>query len=242
MSRWRVFMLLILLTGCAAPLRTSVAPFRPPGQMPNAQTVWKLVVAADALDTPEKSSRVFGTDLGAADILPVQLVVENRGSQEYEIDVAQIFGVTGSELYPAFNLTQAAKRVRESSIGTTVVGQAVLGALMLGAAGAAIGAGAGSVSGDAATGAAAGAAIGGAVGATAGAAEGASDRYTHQFRHELAAQDFGDRVVFPGDIQQGFIYFQVQPYTALRVKVTNISERKTQVIEIPVRITPRESQ
>lgn len=242
MKAWRVLTAVVLLAGCAAPLRTSVAPFRPPEQLPNAQRVWQLVVGAEALDTPEKSSRVFGTDLGAADILAVQLVVENKGSQEYEIDAAQIFGLAGSELYPAFNLGQAATRVRESSIGTTVAGQAVLGALALAATGAAIGAGAGSISGDAGTGAAAGAAIGGAVGAASGAAEGASDRYTHQFRQELAAQDFGDRVIFPSDLQQGFIYLQVQPYTVLRVKVTNITERKTEVIEIPLTIKAREPQ
>jgi hypothetical protein len=231
---------MLFFAGCAAPLRTSVAPFRPPGQLPNAQKVWQLVIAADVLDTPEKSARVFGTDLAAADILPVQLIIENKGHQEYEIDAAQIFGAAAGEYYPAFNLSQAAQRVRESSIGTTVVGQAVLGALAGAAAGAAIGAAVGSAGGDSGQGAAAGAAIGGAVGGTSGAAAGASDRYTHQFRHELAAQDFGDRVIFSGDLHQGFIYLQVQPYTVLRVKVTNISERTTRVVEIPVTVVPRE--
>jgi hypothetical protein len=80
------------------------------------------------------------------------------------------------------------------------------------------------------------------VGATSGAASGASDRYTHQFRHELAVQDFGDRVIFPGDLVQGFIYFQSQPYRTLRVKVTNITERKTQEIEIPVTVAQRHSR
>lgn len=235
-------MVFFILSGCAAPLRTSVAPFRPPERLANAQRLWDLVVAADVLDTPEKSSRVFGTDLAAADIFPVHLVVENKGSKEYEVDAAQIFGVAGDEYYPAFNLTQAAKRVRESSIGTTVVGHAVLGALAGAAAGAAIGAGAGSISGNAGGGAAAGAAIGGAVGGTSGAIEGASDSYTHQFKHELATQDFGDRVIFANDLQQGFIYLQVQPYTRLRVKVTNITERKTQVVEIPLKVTPRSPQ
>ncbi|GIX46089.1 MAG: hypothetical protein KatS3mg131_0300 [Candidatus Tectimicrobiota bacterium] len=240
MRVWALLTGLVFFVGCAAPLRTSVAPFRPPTQLPNAQKIGNLVVAAEVLDTPEKSKRVFGTDLAAAGILPVQLVVENRGNQEYEIDAAQIFGVVAGEYYPAFNLSQAAQRVRESSIGTTVVGQAVLGALAGAMAGAAIGAAAGSVTDDAGRGAAAGAAIGGAAGGTAGAAEGASDRYTHQFRHELAAQDFGDRVIFPGDLHQGFIYLQWQPYTVLRVKVTNITERTTHVVELPITVTRRQ--
>lgn len=241
--RWiAIGLLASWLMGCAAPLRTSVAPFRPPEFFANAQTVWQLRIAADALDTAEKSSRVFGTDLGAADILPVQLIVQNSGNQEYEIDAGQIYGMAGTDYYPAFNLGQAAQRVRESSIGTTIAAQAALGALAGAAAGAAVGAAIGGAGGDAGRGAASGAAIGGAVGGISGMATGGSDRYTQQFRHELAVQDFGDRVLFPGDLKQGFIYLKLEPYTALRVKVTNISERKTEVLEIPISILPRKPQ
>jgi len=240
MKDWQASMVFILvIAGCAAPLRTSVAPFRAPEFFPIAQTLGGHVVAADLLDTREKSRRVFGIDLEAADILPVQLVVKNTGSQEYEINAAQVYGMTQIEYFPAFNLSQAAQRVRESSIGTTVATQAVLGALATATAGVAIGAAAGGAAGASGKSAAYGAAIGGAVGTTAGAAAGASDRYTHQFRHELAVQDFGDRVIFPGDLMQEFIYFQLQPYRALRIKVMNISERKTQEIEIPVAVAFR---
>jgi hypothetical protein len=240
MNRWRTWLVItVMVTGCAAPLRTTVAPFPAPELLPNAQRLWHLVVAADLLDTPEKSVRVFGTNLATADILPVQVVVKNTGTQEYEINAAQIYGIAGLEYFPAFNLNQAAQRIRESSIGTTVATQAVLGALAGAAAGAAIGVAAGAAAGDTGGVAASGAAIGGAVGVTGGAAAGASDHYTHQFRHELAVQDFGDRVVFPGDLLQGFIYFQVQPYRAIRIKVTNITERVTQEIELPVTVTLR---
>jgi hypothetical protein len=112
-----------------------VAPFRPPNQLPHV-TLWGLTIAADVLDTYEKLKPVFGTDLAVADILPVHLIVENRGNEEYEIDAAQIFAIAGGSYYPAFNLNQAAIRVMESSIGSTVVGQAVLGALAGAVAGA----------------------------------------------------------------------------------------------------------
>lgn len=231
-------LLFAVTIGCAPPLRTSVAPFRPPESLPNSKKVWDLVVAADVIDTPEKSTRIFGTDLAAAEILPVHLIVSNKGSEEYEVDAAQIFGVSKGEYYPAYNLSQAAQRVRESSIGTTVAAQAAVGALAMAAAGAAAGAGIGHAAGDAGRGAAAGAAIGGGTGALAGAGAGASDSYTHRFRHELAVQDFGAKNIFAGDLYRGFIYFQRQPYSVLRVKVTNISQRRTEVIEIPIGVTP----
>ena len=97
-----------------------------------------------------------------------------------------------------------------------------------------MGAGIGYAVGDVGAGAAAGAAVGTSSGALGGAAAGASDSYTHRFRHELAVQDFGAKNIFAGDLYRGFIYFQRQPYTMLRIKVMNISQRKTEVIEIPL--------
>jgi hypothetical protein len=143
--------------------------------------------------------------------------------------------VAGGEYFPAFNLTQAAERVRGSSIGTTVATQAAVGALVVGAAGLQRAPASALPPGIRALGAGAGAAVGASSGALGGAAAGASDSYTHRFRHELAVQDFGAKNIYPGDLYRGFIYFQRQPYTTIRVKVTNLSERKTQVIEVPVR-------
>jgi hypothetical protein len=38
------------------------------------------------IDSKEKSKEFFGTDLKAADILPVHLIVRNSGSKEFEIN------------------------------------------------------------------------------------------------------------------------------------------------------------
>jgi hypothetical protein len=235
MMRLLAFLALIAFS-CAAPLKTSVAPFRLPETLPNNAKVWDLVVGVDVIDTTDESNRIFGTDLKEAGILPVHLIVSNKGSEEYVVDASQVFGAAGGEYFPAYTLSQAAEVVRESSIGTTIATQAALGALALGIAGAAAGAGIGHAAGDAGAGATAGAAVGVSAGAVRGGAAGSSDSYTHRFRHELAVQDFGAKNIFAGDLYRGFIYFQHQPYTMLRVKVTNISQRKTEVIEIPISV------
>src|SRR6266516_465234 len=111
MRRVSLVLIALYLSACAAPLRTSVAPFHPPHLLPNVQTVWQLAVAADPLDTEAKSARVFGTDLRAADILAIQLIAENKGKDEYEMDAAQIFGVVEAELYPAFNHAEDLRRI-----------------------------------------------------------------------------------------------------------------------------------
>jgi hypothetical protein len=88
----KIIVALLLITGCARPLRTSVAPLRFPETLRNSNKFGSLIIAADVIDTPEKSNRVSGTDLEAAGILPVHLSVSNKGTQNYEINVSQIFG------------------------------------------------------------------------------------------------------------------------------------------------------
>jgi hypothetical protein len=69
--------------------------------MANSRKAWDLVIAVDSLDTREKSERVFGTDLAEANILPMHLIVSNKGNQEFEVDASQIFGLSSGEYYPA---------------------------------------------------------------------------------------------------------------------------------------------
>jgi len=230
--------LLLMLTGCAAPLRTDTTTFRLPTQYPNHQEIDGLELAVVPVAGVERSRAVFGTDMHTAGILPVQIIAQNKGSREFEVNAAQMFGMTpNGELTVAYTLRRSAERVRESSIGATAATQAAVGAIAGAAAGAAIGAAAsGASGGDAGSGAAAGAAIGGAVGAGSGAAAGLSDAITVQFKKELAAVAFEDRVVYPGDLQQGFIYFKWKPYTQVRVKVFNITTGETREMVFDVRL------
>src|SRR5689334_2989481 len=112
-----LLVLALIALSCAAPLKTSVAPFRAPENLPNRK-IWGLIVAVDVIDTPEQSNRIFGTDLEAAGLLPVHLIVSNKGSEEYVVDASQVFGAAKGEYFPAYTLSQAAQLVRESSIGT----------------------------------------------------------------------------------------------------------------------------
>lgn len=119
---WLFLAFALILFSCAAPLKTSVAPFRLPESLPNNAKVWDLTVAVDVIDTPEESNRIFGTDLAAAGLLPMHLIVSNKGREEYAVDASQVFGAANGKYFPAYTLSQAAQLVRDSSIGTTVAG------------------------------------------------------------------------------------------------------------------------
>jgi len=233
-SRGLVSILVLILStwSCSAPLKTSVAPIRIPSSYPSYVQWEGLELAIDPIDTPEKSQALFGTDVWDATLLPLHLIIRNTGTHEFEIASAQIFGVTASgELANAYTLQQATDRVRESSIGTTAATGLVLGSLAGAAAGAAIG---GAVGGG--RGAGTGAAIGGTAGGVAGTAEGTSDTISHRFRRELAAQDFGDRVVRPGHIEHGFLYMKWAQYNTVRLLVFDITSNKRQELTISVTV------
>ena len=229
-----------ILAGCAAPLKTDTVSFTAPSSYQNKQEIDGLQIAVVPIDSLEKSKEIFGTDLKAANILPVHLIVQNSGTKEFEINHLQIFGVTTDGKYTvAYTLNKTAEHVRKSSIGTTAVTEAVAGTLAGAAIGAGIGAGVGVAAGDASTGAATGAIIGGTTGAAVGTSEGLSDSYTVKFKQELANLAFEDKVIFPGDIQQGFIYLKWEPYNKIRMKVLNITDNKTHELMFDVSVMQR---
>lgn len=228
------FTLLVLVStsACSSPLKTSVAAFRMPSSYPSFVQWEGLELAIDPIDTPEKSQAIFGTDMWDSTVLPLHLILRNSGSHEFEIASTQIFGVAASgEMAGAYTLQQATDRVRESSIGTTAATGLIVGGIAGAAAGAAIG---GAVGGG--RGAGTGAAIGGTVGGVSGTAEGTSDTITHRFRRELAAQDFGDRVVGPGRIEHGFLYMKWAQYRSIRLLLFDITTNGRQELNIPITV------
>ena len=208
--------IILFIFGCSAPLKTDTVSFKLPSFYINHKSVDGLNIAVIPVDTLKESEKTFGTDLKTANILPVHLVIQNSSNKEFEVNHQQIFAINpNEELTVAYNLNKTAEHVRSSSIGTTTATHAVAGALAGAAIGAGLGAAIGSASDNSGSGARTGAALGAAVGGTSGAGVGLSDSITFQFKRELANLSFGDRVIFQGDIQQGFIYFKWQNYKSI---------------------------
>ncbi len=224
---------LLFIFSCAAPLKTDTVSFMPPSAYPEAIKIDGLELAVIPFDSVNRCVETFGTDLKDAEIIPFHLVVQNNGTKEFEINHSQIFAIKNNGEYTvAYNLNKAAENVRSSSIGTTAVTNAVAGAV----AGAVVGGALGAAVGGDSQGAETGAIIGGTVGASSGAAAGLSDSYTVQFKKELANLAFENKVIYPGDIQQGFIYFKWKNYSKIRIKLFNITDNLVDTVEIPTSI------
>jgi len=183
--------------------------------------------------SPKQQVEQFGVDLTSAEVVPIRIVVRNDGKDEFYIQAGQIFGLTHSkDLYPAYRLDQAVDRIRHSQIGDAMATGAATGLLVGAVVGAAAGAAIGGSVGDAGQGAAIGAATGGASTALTGAASGA-DASSRAIKKELRKVDWGDRVVYPGHTEQGFLFMKsgVQ-YNALEVLLYNVNKRKNTRITV----------
>lgn len=228
----------LLLSGCAAPLKVESVSFRSPETIANHQEIDGLVVAVVPIDSVEKSKEIFRTDMKTANILPVHVIVRHTGTKEFEINHQQMFGMQPDGSYDvALTIGTAAEKVRSSSIGTTAVQGAAAGAIAGAVIGAGIGAGIGAAGGDAGAGAQAGAIIGGTTGTAAGTAHGLSDSFTLEFKKQLAMHAFEDKVIYPTDMAQGFVYLPWKPYQKFRMVVFDIKDGTRKELVFPISIS-----
>lgn len=84
-----------------------------------------------------------------------------------------------------------------------------------------------------------GAAVGAATLGTAGGLAGAGaamDSTSRAIKKELRKVDWGDRVVYPGRIEHGFLFMKPgAPYEALDMSIYNVNERRNSRIVIRIR-------
>jgi len=223
--------LLLALTACTFYQSREVA-FRLPEQFGNVQTLGGAKVAAEAYADQQAAREAFGFDVRGAGLLPVQVIFDNQGGQRLEVVAEQTFLVdeTGG-FWNLLDRKTAYQRVESSSeYGTIVKGGAekgMWGAVAGALAGAAIGILSGQNVGEAAgMGAAAGAAGGAIYG---GAQAGSSDDAGRQIARDLANKDLENRIVEPGNIDRGFLFFPGEAPSAgqLRLQLRDVTSGQT---------------
>lgn len=198
----------LALASCARYQR-QVVPFKMPQAHPNATAVGGAIVASRAWDNPEEARNAFGFDI-RPDILPVQVVFDNKGSHPLEIVAEQTILVDAeNNAWQVLDAKLAYDRIaKKTEFGEVAPGAAkygALGAVAGGIIGAAIGIVSGQGVGDAAM---KGAAAGAATGAVLGGAQGMSDTdVQRQIREDLRTRSLERRAVAPQELAHGFVFF-----------------------------------
>lgn len=226
-----IALLLLPLVACTS-YKSQQVSFRPPDQVANAQQVGGARVAALQYADKAVAKEAFGFDIRGAGLLPVQVVIDNQGPQRFEVVAEQTFLVDATGAY--WNLLDrktAYQRVESSSEYATIVKGGAEKGVWGAAAGALAGAAIGILSGEnVAEAVGKGAAVGAAAGAIyGGAKEGSSEEPGRLIARDLANKDLENRIVEPGNLDRGFLFFPGEAPSAgqLRLQLRDVVSGQT---------------
>ncbi len=213
--------------------------FRPPSAYPGMQVVDGAQVAAQGYADAAAAKKAFGFNIRDAGLLPVQVIVDNRGSHDFSIVPGQTFLIDAKGNY--WNLLDrrtAYERVEKSNEFANIAGGAGKGSVLGAAGGAILGAAIGILSGQnvgetlgkgAAVGAAGGAVVG-------GAQAGGSGEAGRQISRDLATKQLENKTIQPGMLTRGFLFFPGEAPSAskLRLQLKENDTGKTFTVTLPL--------
>ncbi len=207
-SVFLIFFVVVAFTACQSYQR-QVVPFKLPAAYPNATGVAGAIIASKSYDHQEAQS-MFGFDIVGAGVMPVQVLIDNKGGHPIEIVPDQTFlADSENNLWPILESSLAYDRIAKKTELGRVAPEATKYGALTGIAGAMIGAAigvvAGSNVGDAAL---KGAALGAAAGATMGGAKGLLDSdVKEKIREDLQKRSLENKTINPNDLAYSFIFF-----------------------------------
>ncbi len=210
------------LSGCTA-YKSQYVSFRPPEGYANYKVVDGVSLGAEAYADPDLAKTAFGFDIKGAGLLPVQLVIDNKGRESLEIVQAQTFLVDDTNRY--WNVVPnntAIDRLEKSTQLAAFFGSGAGKGAILGAAGGAIlGAAIGIVAGkNVGSALGKGAALGGAGGALIGGVQqGTSGEREHTIIDDIRNKGLEGKVIPPDSLANGFIFFPGEADSAKELRL-----------------------
>jgi hypothetical protein len=216
-----ILVLMIGFTGCST-YKTQYSGFRPPEDYPNTQHIGSMTIGAEAFPEKEVAKHAFGFDIKGAGLLPVQLVLNNPGSESFEIVTSQTFLVDQTNRYwQLIPNPVAVERVSDATKTGAILNEAGKKSMLGAAAGAILGAAIGIVTGEnVAEAAGKGAAIGGAGGAVIGGAQESTSREMEfQIADDLKKKGIEGKTIPPASLANGFLFFPAEADTAKELRV-----------------------
>jgi hypothetical protein len=227
--------LFTVLAACATSYVAKPLPFRMPGTYPNAQEIAGAVIGARAFTDGKEAKENFGFDIISAGMLPVEIVVDNKGPHPLEINGTQTFlEDKQNNLWPVLNRNLAYDRATKYAQTKETFSEAAHSGFLGAAAGAAIGAAIGILTGQNVANIAG---KGAAVGAAGGAVIGGSQAYEegdarHAIVDDLQQKSLQTKSITPNTLAYGFIFFPAEAKSAksLRVQIVEKDTGKSYVL------------
>ena len=229
--------LFFLLSACAT-YKTQYTGFRPAAEYHNSVIVDGVTIGAEAFADQAAAREAFGFDIKKAGLLPVQVVLDNRGGSIFEVVSDQTFLVDNNNRY--WNLISnyvAVERVAKATQSGAILAGAGKAAGWGAASGAVLGAAFGILTGEnVAESAGKGAVAGAAGGAVYGGAQGGTD----SGRERTIAEDIREKGLegksIPGQsMANGFLFFPAEAQSAreIRLQIRNIQSGGIYSVMLP---------
>lgn len=239
---WSILVLVIaavmILSACQSYQRR-VIPAKLPSAYPNATELAGATIAAKLYHDKNEAEALYGFDIKGAGVVPVQVVVDNKGSHPLQIVPDQTFLVdVESNVWPILEANLAYERISKKTQFGEIAPEAAKGGVLAGLAGAVIGAAVGVVTG---TNVGEAAGIGAAVGAAAGSVTGGtkgyfSDEPQDKIREDLQKRTLENRTIMPNQLAYGFLFFPGEGARGkelrIRVKETDTNVVHTLIMEL----------
>jgi hypothetical protein len=227
--------LFIVLAACATSYVAKPLPFRMPGSYPNAQEVAGAVIGVRAFTDAKEAKENFGFDIIGAGMLPIEVVIDNKGPHPLELNGTQTFlEDRQNNLWPVLNRNLAYDRATQYAQTKETFSEAAHSGFLGAAAGAAIGAAIGILSGqNVAETAGKGAAVGAAGGAVMGGSEAyGDDDARHAIIEDLQQKSLQTKSIAPNMLAYGFVFFPAEAKTAktLRLQIVEKDTGKSYVV------------
>jgi hypothetical protein len=197
--------LFTVLAACATSYVAKPLPFRMPGTYPNAQEIAGAVIGARAFTDGKEAKENFGFDIISAGMLPVEIVVDNKGPHPLEINGTQTFlEDKQNNLWPVLNRNLAYDRATKYAQTKETFSEAAHSGFL---------------------GAAAGAVKGGSQAYDAGDAR-------HAIVDDLQQKSLQTKSITPNTLAYGFIFFPAEAKSAksLRVQIVEKDTGKSYVL------------
>lgn len=227
------------LFGCSTAYKAKPLPFKTPSNYPNATDVAGGTIAAKAYSDPEEAKEMFGFDIRGAGMLPVQVVFDNKGDRNIEIDGGQSFLEDArGNLWPILPSEMAYERASRFAQTGEVFKEGAYQGVLGAAAGAVIGAAIGIVTGsNVASALGKGAAVGAAAGATMGGVKGyASDDPGRVVIRDLRQKSLQSKPIPPKTLAYGILFFpgEATSVKELRIRLVEKEGGAGYMVKLPL--------
>lgn len=225
----------LFLLACAAKHEYRAQPIRSVDSYFNHLEIHDVFLAAEAIYDDKLLEERFGYNLKKAGVIPVNLLVDNRGEEVTLILPGVTLTDAKGQSWDILPQNVVVNRIGDYTSGVTAeqgLGRTAKGALVGAILGAAIGVATGTSVGEAAG---KGAAVGGAIGVGSAVLGAGGEDSTAEVARDYSSLALNHSAVEPGENTHGLLYFPAEADrpTRLNLKV-KIGEGKTQTIGLPL--------